>query len=318
IDHPGRHGDAMEFHRLGCPRLYEITAEHGQGVAELLDEMVRELPESEQEVERAETRVAIVGRPNVGKSSLLNRLVGRSRCVVHEMAGTTRDAVDTIVEKGRQTYRFVDTAGIRRKGKTPSRADRLGVLYAERAIERAHLCLLVLDGTEGIMREDAAIAAKVARAGRGAVLVFNKWDLVKDRERRARILGCETPERLPHLDFAPLVFVSALSGRSVSKLLPLVDLIREQQLRRIPTPELNRFLAAATSHYAPRGRHGKEVKFFFMTQIGVAPPRFVVFANEDKELQRDYSRYLVRRLREGFGFEGTPVRIVMRKRKQRP
>lgn len=315
VDHPARIAGAAEFYRLGLSPLVEISAEHGLGVGDLLDEIVRHLPPEETETpEREEVRVAIVGRPNVGKSSLLNRLVGHERSVVSEVAGTTRDAIDTVLAGEVYDYRFVDTAGIRRPGKAPGRADRIGVRYAERAIERAHLCLLVLDATEGITTEDAAIGGKIAERGRGAVLVVNKWDLVTSKEERAKELTREARFRLHHLDFAPLVFVSSLTGRGVPALLPIIDRVRAEQLRRIPTADLNRLLESAVAHHSPRSKSGKEVKLFYITQAGVAPPRFVVFANRVEDVDPTYRRYLAGRLRQAFGFEGSPLRVSLRKR----
>jgi GTP-binding protein len=315
IDDHGRTADALEFHRLGFPTLFEISAEHGLGVGDLLDEIVERLPAKSARIDENEIRVAIVGRPNVGKSSLLNRLVGEQRVVVAPKAGTTRDAIDTVVEADERTYRFVDTAGIRRRSKTENRADHIGVLQAERAIDRADVCLLMMDGVLGITSEDASIGGKVSDAGRGAVLVFNKWDLVDKREEVAKDWLEQVGERLRHLDFCPHAFVSALTGRGVSGILPLVNRVRQNQLKRVPTPELNRFLQYATERYPPRARDGKEVKILYMTQNGVAPPRFVVFASHVRGLDRTYSRYLSRRLREEFGFEGTPLRVRIRRKK---
>jgi GTP-binding protein len=316
IDHPNRMAEAAEFYRLGFSPLVEVSAEHGLGVGDLLDEIVRRLPpERPEERGREEVRVAIVGRPNVGKSSLLNRLIGDERSVVSEVAGTTRDAVDTLLAGEAHDYRFVDTAGIRRPGKAPSRADRVSVRYAERAIERAHVCLLVLDATLGVTTQDAAIGGKIAQRGRGAIAVVNKWDLVESKEARAKELTEETRWRLHHLDFAPLAFVSALTGRGMGGLLPLVDRVREQQLRRIPTADLNRFLEAAVSHHPPRSKSGKEVKLLYITQSGVAPPRFVLFANRVEDLDLTYRRYLAGQLRRSFGFEGSPLRVVVRKKR---
>ncbi len=316
VDHRRREVEAMEFHRLGFGALFQISAEHGLGVNELLDEIARRLPETSELEARDEIRIAIVGRPNVGKSSLLNRLAGEERAVVSEMAGTTRDPVDTVLEVEGRVYRFVDTAGIRRRGKTPSRADQLGVLYAERAISRAHICLLVVDASEGLTSEDRAIAGKVASAGRGAIVVFNKWDIVEEREKEARERREDVAEELPHLAFAPLVFVSALQGRGAHKILPLVDRVRKHQTQRIATPQLNQFLQAQVSHHPPRAKDGKDVNLFYMAQVGTAPPRFVVFASHSKEVEPTYTRYLARRLREEFGFEGTPIRVTFRKRRK--
>ncbi len=316
IDSEGHFADAMEFHRLGFPDLFEISAEHGLGVAELMDRIAERLPEVDvsEETEK-EIRIAIAGRPNVGKSSLLNRIAGEERAVVSPVAGTTRDAVDTLVEIEGETYRIVDTAGIRRRGKLPSLADQVSVMYAERAIERAHLVLLILDATAGVTTEDASIGGKIADSGQGVILVFNKWDVVEEREDRAKELEREARDDLPHLDFAPLAFLSAKSGRGVSGLFPRIRKVREEQLKKISTSELNRFLEGATARLPPRSKDGKEARLFYVTQTGVVPPRFLVFANRaQKDLDLSYPRYLARRLREAFGFEGTPIRVTIRRR----
>ncbi len=317
IDSEAHIADAMEFHRLGFPALFEISAEHGLGVAELMDRIAERIPEIELEGEdeAREIRIAIAGRPNVGKSSLLNRVAGAERAVVSPVAGTTRDSVDTLIEVEGETYRFVDTAGIRRRGKLPSLADRLSVLYAERAIERAHIVLLVLDATAGVTTEDASIGGKIADSGKGAVLVFNKWDVVEEREEKAKELEREAREDLPHLDFAPVVFLSAKTGRGVQGVFPRIRRVREEQRRRISTPDLNRFLEGAVARLPPRSKDGKEARLFYITQTGVVPPRFLVFSNKaHKDLDFSYPRYLARRLRETFGFEGTPIRVSIRRR----
>lgn len=308
--------DAGEFHKLGFGELFEVSAEHGLGVAELMDAIAERVAVTETEDESDEVRIAITGRPNVGKSSLLNRLAGEERAVVSEVAGTTRDAVDTLVEVDGQVYRFVDTAGIRRRGKIPNKADRLGVMYAERAIERAHICLLVLDATESATTEDATIGAKIEDAGRGAILIFNKWDLVEGREAAAKELELDARDALPHLRFAPIVYLSALTARGLKGLWPRVRAVREQQQQRVSTPELNRFLEDATRRLPPRAKDGKEVRLLYAIQTGVTPPRFVVFGNRSRsELDSTYPRYLARMLRETFGFEGTPIRVAIRKSK---
>jgi GTP-binding protein len=321
IDTAERVGEASEFYTLGFAPLFAISAEHGLGVAELLDGIVAALPSPEESAgegsDEAVTSIAITGRPNVGKSSLLNALTGETRAVVSEVAGTTRDAVDTLIRVEDRGYRIVDTAGIRRRGKLASQADRLGVMYAERAIARAEICLLVLDATEGVTTEDASIAGKIEDAGRGAVLVFNKWDVVEGREARAKELEAEARNKIPHLDFAPIVFVSALTGRGLHGILPRVDSVRECQNRRLSTSELNRFLEMAVERFPPRARDGREVRLFYTTQVGVSPPRFVVFGNrKGSEIDPTYPRYLSRRLREAYEFEGTPIRVILRARDQ--
>ncbi len=316
IDHAGRSAGATDFYRLGFPDLYAISAEHGLGINELLDEIVEKLPETESLEAEDETRIAIVGRPNVGKSSLLNRLVGEERAVVTDKAGTTRDAIDTLIHKDQRAYRFVDTAGIRRRGKMVGRADQLAVLYAERAIARAHLCLLVLDSSQGITSEDASIGGKISKAGRGAILVFNKWDLESQREEKAKFFREEVQDCLHHLHFSPMAFVSALTGRGLSTIFPRVDQVRQAQLKKISTPELNRFLESVAARNPPRAQGGKEVNLLYMAQNGVAPPRFLVFTNRVKGLDKTYVRFLARRLREEFGFEGTPIRVSIRQKKE--
>jgi len=317
IDSEGLFADAMEFHRLGFPKLFEISAEHGLGVADLMDAIAERIPalEAEGEEEASEIRIAIAGRPNVGKSSLLNRIAGEERAVVSPDAGTTRDAVDTLVEVEGETYRFVDTAGIRRRGKVEGLVDRLSVIYAERAIERAHIVLLILDATAGVTTEDASIGGKIADSGRGVILVFNKWDVVEEREENAKELEREAREDMPHLDFAPVVFLSAKTGRGAQGLYPRIRRVREEQLKKVSTPELNRFLEGASARLPPRSKDGKAARLFYITQAGVVPPRFLVFSNKaQKDLDTSYPRYLSRRLREAFGFEGTPIRVAIRRR----
>lgn len=315
IDGPKRESQALEFYRLGFDKQFDISAEHGLGIAELLDALSGALPDEIEIHEDDEVKLAIVGRPNVGKSSLLNRLCGSVRAVVSEVAGTTRDAVDTRIENDVGRYRIVDTAGIRRRGKMTDQADRLAVMLAERALARADICLLMLDATAGVTSDDAAIAGKVVDAGRGAILVFNKWDAVEGREALAKELEAQAREKLPHLRFAPVIFVSALSGKHVSGLFKRVQTVRREQQRRIGTPELNRFLEQASARFRPRSRDGKEAKLNYMTQVGVAPPSFVVFGNRSRrELDPTYPRYLARRLREAYGFEGTPLRVRLRKK----
>jgi GTP-binding protein len=315
VDDPKRAALGLEFHSLGFEPVYPISAEHGLGVAELLDEISKRLPAARGRAQMAhETRLALVGRPNVGKSSLLNALVGEKRVLVSEVAGTTRDAVDTRLFRGPRSYLVVDTAGIRRRGKTPRRVDRLAVLVAERAIERAHVALLVVDAAAGLTREDAAIAGKIAAAGRAAVLVFNKWDLLDEREQAAKALAREAERRLSHLDYAPLAFVSALTGRGVSRLLPLVDRVREQHTRRLPTPELNRAVSRMVRSHPGRTRDGREIKVYYSIQDGTGPPHFTLFSSVDRHIDPGYVRSLARQLREQFGFSGTPVRVTLRKK----
>ena len=316
VDSQRQSSEADEFQKLGFKKFYKVSSEHGLGFTDLIDDIIAELPEPVISVESDEIRVALTGRPNVGKSSLMNHLIGGQRSIVSSSAGTTRDAIDTMLSYENQQFRFVDTAGIRKKGKIRNRADRLGVRAAEKAIERSHLSLLMLDSTGEVTTEDASIGAKIADAGRGAVIVFNKWDLINGRESKAKELVKIISERMPHLTFAPIIFLSALTGRGVKAIYDRILSVRTQQLVRIQTADLNRFMEKVIARVPPRAKTGKPVKFYYTTQVGISPPRFVIFSNRSRsELDSNYTRYLTRQLREQYGFEGTPIRVTVRKRK---
>ncbi|HVN77029.1 MAG TPA: ribosome biogenesis GTPase Der [Thermoanaerobaculaceae bacterium] len=303
------HGEA-EFARLGFP-VVAISAEHGRGIGELWDELEKVLPPpaDEGEPERPALSVAIVGRPNVGKSSLLNRLLGEERVLVSEVPGTTRDAVDTIVACGPRTVRLIDTAGIRRKGRTDEGPEVLSVLMARRAIERAEVCLLLVDAGEGLTAQDTHVAGYVAEAGRGVVVVVNKADLVvgEDREARRRLKE-QVLHRLKFLKDTPTVFVSALTGMGVPHVLPAALEVGEAFRTRVGTGELNRVLRAAWERQPPPA--GKRPpRLFYATQAGSGPPRFVLFVSGTGKLHFSYLRYLENSVREAFPLAGTPIRF---------
>jgi GTP-binding protein len=317
---------ALEFYRLGFDPVIEIAAEHGLGTGDLLDEIARRVgggrraatePQEGKEPPAEETRVAIVGRPNVGKSSLVNRLLRQQRMLVSDVPGTTRDAVDTVLRWRRRTFRIVDTAGIRRPGRVASsgQIESISVLIARRAIEVADVAVLLIDAVEGATDQDGAIAGEAERAGCGVVIAANKWDLMKERGADfSRGFDDEVRRQLKFLEYAPLLHISAQTGERTPKLLETVDQVAEARRRRVPTSELNRFIEAVTAAHPPASPGRREVRILYAAQTGVAPPTFVLFTNVATELHFSYHRFLVNRLRESFGFLGTPIRLVVRRR----
>jgi GTP-binding protein len=310
---------AMEFYQMGFEPVFEVSAEHGDGVYELLDAVLERLPARKggAEAEESEVAVAIVGRPNVGKSSLVNRLVKEERVMVSELPGTTRDTVDVLLQWHRQRFRIVDTAGIRRPGKVAraGEVEAVSVVMAKRAIARAAVVVLVVDATEGAGDREAAIAGEAVEAGCGIVIAVNKWDLVKGQGQAwVEEFDDKLRFQLKFLDFAPVVHLSALTGDRAPKLLEIVDRVATARQHRVPTAELNRFLEAITATHPPSSPTRREVRILYGAQTGVAPPAFVLFTNVATELHFSYERFLMNRLRESFGFEGTPIRLTVRRR----
>lgn len=316
-----------EFHELGFEPVLPISAEHGTGVAELLDEIVKRLKERHrtdgeeaQAGEAAELGIAIVGRPNVGKSSLVNCLLREERMLVSDMPGTTRDAVDTILRWHRRAFRIVDTAGMRRPGRVArsGKVEAVSVLAARRAIEQADVVVLVVDAVEGATDQDGSIAGQVEQAGRGIVIAVNKWDLVKgqgpdfsaDFDDKLRF-------QLKFLEYAPLIHLSARTGERTPKLLELIDTVAEARRTRVKTPELNRFVEEVTARNPPVSPGSRHVRILYATQTGIAPPTFIFFTNVATKFHFSYERFLVNQLRERFNFVGTPIRLQVRRRKSR-
>jgi GTP-binding protein len=314
-----------EFFELGFQPVFEISAEHGTGVAELLDEIVDQLrgrrlkSDDAEAADRIDTGIAIVGRPNVGKSSLVNRLLREERMLVSEVPGTTRDAVDAVLKWHRRRFRIVDTAGMRRRGRAArsGRIEAVSVLAASKAIEQADVVVLVVDAVEGATDQDGAIAGEVERAGRGLIIAANKWDLLKGPSHDADRFDDRLRFQLKFLDYVPIVHLSALTGERTPKLLELIDKVARARRLRIRTSELNRFIAAVTTKNPPASAGSTPVRILYAAQTGVAPPTFVLFTNVATKFHFSYERYLVNQLRERFGFVGTPIRLQVRRRPHR-
>lgn len=367
MDSSKQEGVAEEFHRLGIRKLFPISAEHGRGVDDLLDAVLEMLPPGQENTENTagarklvldvpeitagaetfegsesasetqtaaaprEIRIAIIGHPNVGKSTLLNRLTGSSRTIVSPIPGTTRDAVDEMIERNGRSFRFIDTAGIRRKGKTELMAEKLSVVMARKHLEAADIALLVIDATEGVSALDAAIAGYAHESGRSIIILVNKWDLVTSGQRRAgreskaaRMQASKRPTDRPayeqrlryelkFLSYAPVLFVSAASGKGTERILPMIEEVAAERRKRIGTGEMNRFVKTVDFERAGVPAR-QQVKIYYMTQASVAPPTFVLFTDRAVKLHFSYQRFLENQIRRAFGFVGTPIWIKNRSR----
>ena len=313
-------GRAVEFYQLGFEPVVEMAAEHGEGVGDLLDEIIQRLPaRRDLPEEPEETAVAIVGRPNVGKSSLLNRLLHEERSIVSETPGTTRDTVDAVLKWRHRRFRIIDTAGIRRKGRVASsgQLESLSVILARRAIAKADVVVMLVDSIEGATDQDATIAGEAEKAGCGIIIAANKWDLMKGRGTNfSKTFDDKLRQQMKFLDYAPILHISALTGERAPKVLETIDQVAEARLRRIPTGELNRFIQTVTAAHPPASPGRKQVRIMYATQKGVAPPTFVLFTNVATSFHFSYERFLVNQLREAFGFIGTPIRLHVRRRQK--
>ncbi len=320
VDGPEQDDAIHELHRLGLGEPFGVSAEHARGIEELLVAIEARLPLSDDDAEDDEQeaiKVALVGRPNVGKSSLLNRLVGEERMMVSDVPGTTRDAVDTLLTLGDRRYQLVDTAGMRRKGLLHEAAESLSVMRARQAIERADVVVLVLDGSEPIAAQDTHIAGFAKEASRPIVVAINKWDLVEEREGKAKDWEASLRERLRFVKEVPFVLVSAKSGQRVVKILDRVDELFADSSKRVPTPALNTWLQEESVKERRAPAKGGTVRLFYATQTGIRPPRFVVFCNEAQRLHFSLRRHLENSLRERFGFGAAPLRLTYRSRRQK-
>ena len=341
VDSPKQEAEAENFRTLGIQRLFPVSAEHGTGTAELLEAVLHVVPAlpapgpsveepvaAEEETEAQpvqeparETKVAIIGHPNVGKSTLLNALTGTSRAIVSPVAGTTRDAVDEILTKDGKQYRFIDTAGIRRKGKTHLMAEKLSVVMARKHLEAADVALLVIDATEGVNALDATIGGYAHESGRSIIIVVNKWDLVTSAREDGRppadpqIYEKQVRRALKFLDYAPVVFVSASEEKNLDKLFRSLELVAAERRKRISTAQMNRFIESVDFERASVP-HRQKVRIYYMTQAQVSPPTFILFTDKDVKLHFSYERFLENQIRKAFGFIGSPIWIKNRPRRK--
>jgi GTPase len=316
IDGERHEGAVMDFYALGASPLYSVSAEHGRGVGEMMDEVLKSFPSAVPEADsgKEETRVALVGRPNVGKSSLLNKLIGSPRAIVDSVPGTTRDALDTPFTRDGRQYIFIDTAGIRRKGKVSQRVEKYSAIRALKSLERCDVALILIDGFEGLTEQDARIAEFAQESGRAMILVVNKWDLVQKETNTMEEYRERIRREMKTLDYVPVLFLSALTGQRVGKIFESVDEVIAEHRKRITTGELNQWLRETTESNPPPLFRNHRVKLFYISQVTVAPPTFILFVSEPQGLEESYQRFLLRRMREEYGFQGTPLRLFLRKR----
>ena len=308
--------DVYEFYSLGIGDLFETSAVHGHGTGDLLDWVLENIPEEEEnDGENEIISVAIVGKPNVGKSSLTNQILGEERVIVSNIAGTTRDAIDSYFENETGKYNFIDTAGMRRKSKVDDIIEKYSNMRSISAIERADVCLILIDANEGVTEQDTKIAGLVHEAGKAAIIVVNKWDAVEDKETNTmRDMEAEVRQGLSYMTYAPVIFLSALTGARVDKLYQVIQDVFAQNTSRITTGALNSILADATARVQPPTDKGRRLKIYYMTQAGTKPPHFVIFCNDARLFHFSYQRYLENQIREVFGLKGTPVRITIRQK----
>ena len=315
-DQVGRENpDVYEFYNLGLGDPIAVSAVHGHGTGDLLDACFSYFPPQGEEEEEDDTvKVAVIGKPNVGKSSLVNRILGQERVIVSDMAGTTRDAVDSFFENGTGKYRFIDTAGMRKKSKVDDRIEKFSVLRATMAIERCDVCLIMIDAREGVTEQDTKVAGLAHEAGRACIIVMNKWDAVEKDGKTMDRMREDVRRDLSFMTYAPVVFISALTGQRVERLFELIQYVNNQAAMRITTGMLNSVLADATARVQPPTDKGRRLKIYYMTQTGIKPPHFVCFCNDARLFHFSYQRYLENQIRSTFGLEGAPVRLTVRQK----
>ncbi len=303
-----------DFYKLGLGDPYPISGAHGQGIADMLDEVVKLLPDKNIEPYEGLTTFCVIGRPNVGKSSLVNAILKEDRAIVSNVEGTTRDAVDTPFEYDGRQYVIIDTAGMRKKGKIYENVEKYSILRAVSAIDRANVVLFLIDGEKGIREQDKHVAGLAHDAGKGVIIVYNKWDAVEKDDKTMNKITKQIREQFKYLDYAPIAFVSALTGARVQNLIPLIDQVHEACDLRIATNVLNDVILDAQMMNPPKPHNGRQLRIYYSSQVAVEPPTIVLFVNDPELLHFSYTRYLENRLREAFGFVGTPIKILARKR----
>lgn len=318
VDSPSHHQILPEFNELGVEILLPISAEHGPGLYELIEAVSGLLPEKiEHEIDKNTIRIAVIGKPNVGKSSLINKLLSSDRCIVSSIPGTTRDAIDTYLQANDQNFVLVDTAGIRRKGKTKEVLDKFSVIMALKALDRCDVAILVLDGMEPVTDQDATVAGYALDRGKGCIIIGNKWDLTREKEITFEEFEDKVRHKFKFLEFAPIITVSAKSGLRVDKILPLAEKAFAEYTRRIPTGPLNDCFEKAIQRNPMSSYRGKFMKMFYATQIKNQPPTFKCFLNFPEGIHFSYRRYLINSLRKTFGLVGTPIRLILSPKQER-
>ena len=311
----GKSPDIYEFYNLGLGDPIAVSAVHGHGTGDLLDACVRHFPpEEENEEEDDFIKVALIGRPNVGKSSLTNRILGEQRMIVSNVPGTTRDAIDSVFENEKGKYVFIDTAGMRKRSRVDENIEKYSVLRATMAIDRADVCLILIDATEGVTEQDTKVAGLAHEAGKACIIVVNKWDLVEKDGKTMDTMRKEVMRDLSYMTYAPILFISALTGQRVERLFELINYVNDQASVRITTGMLNNVLSDAQTRVQPPSDKGRRLKIYYMTQVGIRPPHFVVFCNEKKLFHFSYQRYLENCIRSTFGLEGTPIIMSIREK----
>lgn len=316
VDHFEKYGNEIyEFYQLGIGDPFPVSAANRLGIGDMLDEVTRYFPQDAEEADVDERpKIAVVGKPNVGKSSLINRLLGETRVIVSEIAGTTRDAVDTPVTYQGKDYIFIDTAGLRRKKNVKEDLEKYMVVRTVSAVERADVVLLLIDAVCGVTEQEAKIAGIAHEAGKGVIIAVNKWDAVEKTDKTIYQYEKKIRNTLSFMPYAELIFISALSGQRVNKIYALIDAVIENHAMRIQTGVLNEILSEAVAMQQPPSDKGKRLKIFYMTQVSVKPPTFVIFVNDKKLMHFSYTRYIENQIREAFGFKGTPLRFIIRER----
>ncbi len=309
--------DVYEFYNLGLDEPFPISASERQGLGDLLDKVISYFPEGSSEAEEDDTpKVAIIGKPNVGKSSIINRLIGEKRLIVSDIAGTTRDAVDTRLKRNGKEYIFIDTAGLRRKNKIKEELEKYMIVRTVSAVERCDVAVLVIDATEGVTEQDAKIAGIAHERGKGMIVVVNKWDLVEKDNKTLNEFTKKIRDTLSFMPYAELLFVSAETGQRLPKLYEMIDVVIENHAMRVQTGVLNEIMAEAVALQQPPTDKGKRLKLFYITQASVKPPTFVIFVNDKELMHFSYTRYIENKIREAFGFQGTPLKFIIRERKE--
>ena len=309
--------DIYEFYNLGMGDVYPVSAANALGIGDVLDAIYQKLPEKNDDEEDERIKVAVIGKPNVGKSSLINKILGENRTIVSNIAGTTRDAIDTEYENNHGKYVLIDTAGIRRKSKVTESIEKFSIMRTLLAIERADVCLMMIDATEGVTEQDAKIAGEAHEAGKGIIIVVNKWDEYEKETGTLEKYKKDIYSKLSYLSYAPIIFISAKTGQRVEKLFDLINHVNEQNSMRIPTSNLNQVINEAIAIVQPPTDKGKRLKILYGTQVSTKPPTFVIFVNNKELFHFSYERYLVNQIRREFGLEGTPIRMIAREKHEK-